>query len=90
MDNNTGGSHTANIWIAKNGTAVPRSASTITLASNAKQLPFVSYTLDLNAGDYLEVIFNATDTNVRALAAVAAAPVPAIPSIIVNLTQVGS
>jgi hypothetical protein len=90
MDNNTGGSHTANIWIAKNGTAVPRSASTITLASNAKQLPFVSYTLDLNAGDYLEVIFNATDTNVRALAAVAAAPVPAIPSIIVNLQQVGS
>jgi hypothetical protein len=89
MDNNTGGNHTANIWIAKNGTAVLRSASTITLASNAKQLPFVSYTLDLNAGDYLEVIFNATDTNVRALAAVAAAPVPAIPSIIVNLTQVG-
>lgn len=90
MDNNSGGSQNANIWIAKNGTAVPRSASTITLASNAKQLPFVSYTLDLNAGDYLEVIFNATDTNVRALAAVAAAPVPAIPSIIVNLTQVGS
>jgi len=90
MDNASGGSQNANIWIAKNGTAVPRSASTITLASNAKQLPFVSYTLDLNAGDYLEVIFNATDPNVRALAAAAAAPVPAIPSIIVNLTQVGS
>jgi hypothetical protein len=90
MDNNSGGSQNANIWIAKNGTAVPRSASTITLASNAKQLPFVSYTLDLNAGDYLEVIFNATDPNVRALAAAAAAPVPAIPSIIVNLTQIGS
>lgn len=90
LDNNSGGSQTANIWIAKNGTAVLRSASTITLASNAKQLPFVSYTLDLNAGDYLEVIFNATDTNVRALAAAAAAPVPAIPSIIVNLTQIGS
>jgi len=84
----------ANIWIAKNGTAVPRSASTIALGATTaaahKQLPFCSYTLDLNAGDYLEVIFNASSTNVRALAAVAAAPVPAIPSIIVNLTQVGS
>lgn len=94
LDNTDAGPQTANIWIAKNGTNVTRSASTIRLggagAAAHQQFPFCSYTIQMNAGEYLEVVFNATSTNVRALAAVAAAPVPAIPSVIVNLTQVGS
>jgi hypothetical protein len=94
LDNTDAAAQTANIWIGKNGTNVLRSASTIRLgaagAAAHQQFPACSYTLDLNAGDYVSVLFNATSTNVRALAAVAAAPVPAIPSIIVNLTQIGS
>jgi hypothetical protein len=38
----------------------------------------------------VSVFFNATSTNVIAQATAAAAPVPAIPSVIVNLTQIGS
>ena len=90
LENTSGGDQTVKIWIAKNGTAVPRSASQIVVQNNGQNFPVCSYTLDLNAGDYLEVYFNATSTNVRALAVAAAAPVPAVPSIIVNLTQVGS
>jgi hypothetical protein len=94
FDNTDAAAQTANIWISKNGTNVPRSASTIRLGASGaaahQQFPFCSYTLDLIAGDYVSVLFNATSTNVRALAAVAAGVVPAIPSIIVNLTQVGS
>jgi hypothetical protein len=93
LDNLDAAAQTANIWIAKNGTNVTRSASTVRLGAAAtaahQQFPFCSYTIQMNAGDYLEVIFNASSTNVRALAVVAAAPVPAIPSIIVNLTQIG-
>jgi hypothetical protein len=93
LDNLDAAAQTANIWIAKNGTNVTRSASTVRLGATGaaahQQFPFCSYTIQMNAGDYLEVIFNASSTNVRALAAVAAAPVPAIPSVIVNLTQIG-
>jgi hypothetical protein len=93
LDNLDAAAQTANIWIAKNGTNVTRSASTVRLGATGaaahQQFPFCSYTIQMNAGDYLEVIFNASSTNVRALAVVAAAPVPAIPSIIVNLTQIG-
>jgi hypothetical protein len=94
FDNTDAAAQTANIWISKNGTNVLRSASTIRLGASGaaahQQFPFCSYTLDLNAGDYVSVLFNATSTNVIANATAAAAPVPAIPSIIVNLMQVGS
>jgi hypothetical protein len=94
FDNTDAAAQTANIWISKNGTNVLRSASTIRLGATGaaahQQFPSCSYTLDLNAGDYVSVLFNATSTNVIANATAAAAPVPAIPSIIVNLMQVGS
>ena len=94
FDNTDAAAQTANIWISKNGTNVPRSGSTIRLGATGaaahQQFPVCSYTLDLNAGDYVSVLFNATSTNVTAQATAAAAPVPAIPSVIVNLTQIGS
>jgi hypothetical protein len=94
FDNTDASAQTANIWISKNGTNVARSASTVRLGASGaaahQQFPFCSYTLDLNAGDYVSVLFNATSVNVIANATAAAAPVPAIPSVIVNLMQVGS
>ena len=94
FDNTDASAQTVNIWISKNGTNVPRSASTVRLGASGaaahQQFPFCSYTLDLNSGDYVSVLFNATSTNVIANATAAVAPVPAIPSIIVNLQQVGS
>jgi hypothetical protein len=94
FDNTDAAAQTAYIWISKNGTNVPRSASTIALGATTAaahlQFPFCSYTLDLNAGDYVSVLFNASSTNVIAQATAAAGVVPAIPSIIVNLMQIGS
>ena len=94
LENTSGGDQTVKIWIAKNGTNVPRSASQVVVGNNGQTFPFCSYTLDLNAGDYLEVYANSTSAaNVRALAvaAVVGPPaIPAVPSVIVNLTQIGS
>jgi len=94
LENTSGGDQTVKIWIAKNGTNVPRSASQVVVGNNGQTFPFCSYTLDMNAGDYLEVYANSTSaTNVRALAvaAVVGPPaIPAVPSVIVNLTQIGS
>lgn len=93
LENTSGGDQTVKIWIAKNGANVARSASQVVVSNNGQTFPFCSYTLSLNAGDYLEVYFDSNSTNVRALAvpAVVGPPAePAVPSIIVNLTQIGS
>jgi len=91
LENTSGGDQTATIWVAKNGTNVPRSASQVVVPNNGQTFPACHYMLQLNAGDYVEVYWRATSTNVRALAvpAVVGPPaIPAVPSIIANLQQV--
>jgi hypothetical protein len=90
------------IWLAKGtGAGVPaniaRSASQVVVPNNGQTFPVCSYTLQLNGGpantgEYVSVFFSSASTNIRALAvpAVVGPPAePAVPSIIVNLTQVG-
>jgi hypothetical protein len=79
-----GGNSLVDIWIAKNGTALADSASQLYLqGNNAQQFPFCAYLLDLNANDYIEVVFQSADITVQALSVPATGNVPLIPSIIV-------
>jgi hypothetical protein len=43
--------------------------------------------VDLNAGDYFELVFSTDDIDCQILAVGAAAPVPAIPSVILTVTD---
>jgi hypothetical protein len=98
LENTSGGDQTVKIWIAKGtGAGLPanvaRSASQVVVPNNGQVFPVCTYTIQLNAGDYVSVYFVSGSTNVRALAvpAVVGPPaLPAVPSIIVNLTQIGS
>ena len=77
-----------NLWFAKNGTDVANSASTVRLkGNNAELILSLNFFLDLKAGDYVELMFSATDLGVQILYAAAAPPVPAIPSIILTVNN---
>jgi hypothetical protein len=87
-----GGSAVAEAWIRKNGTDVPNTNSRLLLSGgSAEAIMTIPINVDMLAGDYVEVVYCATNTNVIAQAFPARTTpwtAPAIPSIIVNIDQV--
>ena len=80
------------IWAKINGNDVDRSSSTIGLVSNSVyQLPFVSYVLELNAGDYVEFYFSSPSQYVQitTLSGLTSPTRPDSPSVIIVAKQVG-
>ena len=76
------------LWVAKNGTDLPNSASTVRLKGNNSELIMaLNFFIDLKAGDYVELIYSTTNLGVQLLYAAAAPPVPAIPSIILTVNN---
>lgn len=88
LDKSSGG--TANFWIwpRVNGVDVPNSASQIRIQGNDAELfSAAGFFFNLNAGDYVEFMFEVSDTSVQ-LASFAATTIhPAIPSIIITVTD---
>jgi hypothetical protein len=68
---------------------VPDSATKITLAgaSNAYVASW-NFVVSLTAGDYFELYWQTTNTNVSILAATASGHIPAIPSVILTVTSI--
>lgn len=76
------------LWIAINGVAVPNSASTVRLkGNNSESILALNFFLSLKAGDYVEFYFSVSNTGVVAQYVAAAPPVPAIPSIILTVSN---
>jgi hypothetical protein len=76
------------IWIAINGTAVPATATKITMSgSNSAYVAAWNFLLNLTAGDYFELYWQTTNNNVTILAAAASGNIPAIPSVILTVTS---
>lgn len=82
----------ADIWLRKNGMDIPRTNSRVTLQGNPNEvLITLNYILDLDAGDYVEVVFSSADDTVGVIA-YPSAPFPsrpALPSIIATLNLIG-
>lgn len=90
IEHTGGGGADVNIWLRKNGTNIIRTDSILGLRSqSAKQLPFVSIIDSANANDYYEVYFQANASDVQVTAVVATGTIPAAPSIITNIKQIG-
>lgn len=91
-DTTSGGARFVTIWFRKNGTNIANSASTFSIANNAENLAVCEIFQSLLAGDYLEVVFQSADANMRAeyAAASGVAPnaIPAIPSIITVIQKI--
>jgi hypothetical protein len=88
LDKTTGGTDEFYFWFRLNGTDVPDSASQIRIQGNdAEIFSSLNYFFDLKAGDYVEMMFSTTSLSVELLSVVATPPVPAIPSIILTVSN---
>ena len=88
LDKTSGGTAEFYFWFRLNGTDVPDSASQIRIQGNdAEIFSSLNYFFDLNAGDYVELMFSVSNLSVQLLAVAAAAPIPGIPSIILTVSN---
>jgi hypothetical protein len=87
-DKTTGTAGDMEMWIGKNGTAVPNTATRIQINQNQECVMSVEWFLDLSAGDTLAVIGISSTTGLRAVAFPSASPIPAIPSIITTILRI--
>ncbi len=88
IDKTSGGIAEFYIWFRLNGTNVPDSAAQIRIQGNdAEIFSSYNYFFDLKAGDYVEIMFSVSDTDTQLLSVAAVAPVPAIPSIILTVSN---
>jgi hypothetical protein len=76
------------LWFRKNGVDVSYSASQARVqGNNAEVFLALNYFFNLKAGDYVELMFSVSSLGVQLLATAGAAPVPAIPSIILTVAN---
>jgi hypothetical protein len=88
LDKTSGGSGSFYIWFRLNGVDIANSASYIHIQGNNHEIfSSLNYFFDLNAGDYVEIMFSVSTLSVELAAFAAAAPVPAIPSIILTVAN---
>lgn len=76
------------IWFKRNGVNIPESATVIDLANKGKQVAAWNFMTYLNAGDYVELVWQSDNGSTQILATTAGDSIPAIPSIITTITQV--
>jgi len=77
------------IWIKKNGQNVPNSAGRVFLQANKEVIASWNYVVPATSpNDYYELVWQSTDADARILYEAATGNIPAIPSIILTVTQV--
>ena len=88
LDKTAGGTGIVWIWLRKNGTDVANSASQVRLQGNDAELVAAwNFLLPMNAGDYFELMWEVDTTTVEITAFAATAVHPAIPSVILTVTD---
>jgi hypothetical protein len=88
LDKTSGGVGLVWIWLRKNGVNVPDSAGQIRIQGNSSEiLAAWNYVIQLNAGDYIELMWEVDDTSVILLAEAASAVHPSVPSVILTVTD---
>ena len=91
LESTSAGDKDVNIWFKKNGTNIARSNTLINVAkqSGDKIVAAWNYVDTANVNDYIEIMWQASDTTIQLLAATATGNIPSTPSVIVTATQVG-
>ena len=76
------------IWLRVNGTDVASSATVITLSgTNVNTVAAWNFVINLTAGNYFELVWSSSNTNVSIRSAAATAYCPAIPGVILTVTS---
>ena len=77
------------IWYRVNGIDIANSATKVAInGSDAETVAAWNFLHDMNANDYFELVWSTDDTNCFIAGFPAAAPVPAIPSVILTVCQI--
>jgi hypothetical protein len=85
LDQSSGAGHHIYIWFRKNGVDIPYSASEVAIqGSLAESIPSWNFIVDMNAGDYINVMYKVDNAAVY-LKAVAPNTIPGIPSVIITM-----
>ncbi len=88
LDKTSGGLGTFWLWLRKNGVNVPDSAGQIRIQGNdAEVVAGWNYIVQLNAGDYIELMWEVDSIDIHITAFAATGVHPAIPSIILTVTD---
>ena len=91
LDKTSGGAAVIHIWLRKNGTNVPNTTSRVVIQGTAAELVAAwNFVIQLEPTNYVELMWEADDTDVVLLAASATSVYPAIPSVICTITQVNN
>ena len=91
LDKTSGALGNIYIWLDIDGTSVPFSAGHVAIQGTAAEsVPAWNYVVSLNANQYFRIMWLTDDANVQLKAVAASAPVPAIPSVILTVTQVNN
>jgi len=93
LENSAGSSQTASFWLRKNGLIladnVPDTNGKIELQGGTNHaMAAWNYFIDVNAGDFIHLMFAATSTNISLVHDAASGPSPATPSIILTVNKV--
>ena len=85
LDKSTGSGAHIFIWFRKNGVDIPWSNSEVAIqGSLAEAIPSWNFIVDLVANDYIQIMYQVTNSSVY-LKAVTAGTMPGIPSVIVTM-----
>ena len=88
VDKTSGGAGQFWIWPRLNGVDVDNSASQIRIQGNdAEIFSSANFFVDMKAGDYVEFMWAVSDTDIQLQYFAASAPIPAVPSIIVTVSN---
>lgn len=91
LDKTGGSASTVYIWPRINGVNVPNSATKVVIdGPNAEVVPAWNFVLVMEAGDYFELAWQSSDTNVVLAQEPASGNVPEIPSVILTVTWVSN
>ena len=88
LDNTSGGNHRIWLWPRISGVDVPGSASQVRIqGNNAELVAAWNWVLRLAPGEYFELVYAVSDVALQIVTFAAAGVVPAIPSVILTVTQ---
>jgi len=96
LDRTTSGTNTVTIWFAYTGSSIANSATDVTITGGAATNPLVAswnYILPMSASSYVEIYWSHNDNadddiELKAVAVRTNPPRPAVPSVIVTVTQI--
>ena len=93
LQKSSGGDDQVDIWLSKNGTNVANSNTTIMMHSNpGYEVAAWNFLVQANAADYYELYWSSADTTatIHAASAGTSPTRPAIPSVILSVTQISA